>query len=167
MRRTPAPAYEGVAFEIGDIAVRYFEDFTVGTVFELGSRGLSQEQIVAFARDYDPQPFHIDPEAAKSSIFGTLIASGWQTVAVFMSLLVNAVLKDSASLGSPGIEGIQWLKPVRPGDTLTARFRILEATPSKSRPDRGIVKSRGEASNQNGELVMTILATNFFARRPS
>lgn len=144
----------------------YFEDFTVGTVFELGSRTLSQEQIIAFAREYDPQSFHTDPEAAKSSIYGSLIASGWQTVAIFMSLLVSAVLKDSASLGSPGIEGIQWLKPVRPGDTLTARFYILEATPSKSRLDRGIVKSRGEMSNQNGETVMTILPANFFARRP-
>jgi acyl dehydratase len=148
------------------MALRYFEDFIVGTVFELGSRGLSQEQMIAFARDYDPQPFHVDPDAAKSSVFGSLIASGWQTVAIFMSLLVNAVLKDSASLGSPGIDGIRWLKPVRPGDTLTARFHILEATPSKSRPDRGIVKSRGEVTNQAGELVMTILATNFFARRP-
>lgn len=137
-----------------------------GAVFELGSRSLSQEQIVTFAREYDPQSFHVDPEAAKSSAFGTLIASGWQTVAVFMSLLVKGVLQDSASMGSPGVDGIQWLKPVKPGDVLTGRFRILEATPSKSRPDRGIVKSQGEVTNQDGELVMTIRATNFFGRRP-
>ena len=146
--------------------MRYFEDFIVGEANELGSRTLSQEQIIAFAREYDPQPFHVDPEAAKSSIFGTLIASGWQTVAVFMSLLVNGLLNDTASLGSPGVEGIEWLKPVKPGDRLSARFRVLEVTPSKSRPDRGIVKSQGEVTNQDGALVMTIRATNFFGRRP-
>lgn len=146
--------------------MRYFEDFVVGEVNELGTRGLSQEQIVAFAREYDPQSFHVDPDAAKASIYGGLIASGWQTVAVFMSLLVNGLLKDTASLGSPGVDGVQWLKPVRPGDRLSARLRVLEATPSKSRPDRGIVKSQGEMTNQAGELVMTIRATNFFGRRP-
>jgi acyl dehydratase len=146
--------------------LRYFEDFIVGEAHELGARTLSQDQLVAFARDYDPQPFHVDPIAAKSSIYGGLIASGWQTVAVFMSLLVNGLLNDTASLGSPGIEGIQWLKPVRPGDRLSARLRVLEATPSKSRPDRGIVKTQGEMTNQAGELVMTIRAVNFFGRRP-
>ena len=146
--------------------MRYFEDFIVGEAHELGSRTLSQDQIIAFAREYDPQPFHVDPEAAKSSIFGTLIASGWQTVAIFMSLLVNGLLNDTASLGSPGVEGIEWLKPVKPGDRLSARFRVLEVTPSKSRPDRGIVKSQGEVTNQDGALVMTIRATNFFGRRP-
>ena len=147
--------------------MKYFEDFSAGAVFDLGSRSLSQDQIIAFAREYDPQSFHVDPEAAKASAFGTLIASGWQTVAVFMSLLVNGLLKDSASMGSPGVEGIQWLKPVKPGDRLSARFRIVEAAPSKSRPDRGIVKSQGEVTNQDGELVMTIRATNFFGRRPA
>jgi acyl dehydratase len=147
-------------------ALRYFEDFTVGEAHELGSRAISAAQIVAFARDYDPQPFHVDPEAAKSSIFGGLIASGWHTVAIFMSLLVNGLLNDTASLGSPGVEGIEWLKPVRPGDVLHARFRVLGVTPSKSRPDRGIVKSQGEITNQAGELVMTLRATNFFGRRP-
>lgn len=146
--------------------MRYFEDFVVGEVNELGTRGLSQEQIVSFAREYDPQPFHVDPDAAKASIYGGLIASGWQTVAVFMSLLVNGLLKDTASLGSPGVDGVQWLKPVRPGDRLSARLRVLEAAPSKSRPDRGIIKSQGEMTNQAGELVMTIRATNFFGRRP-
>jgi acyl dehydratase len=146
--------------------VRYFEDFAVGDVYELGSRALSQDEIVAFARDYDPQPFHIDPVAAKRSAFGTLIASGWQTVGVFMSLLVRGLVNDTASMGSPGIEEIKWLKPVKPGDRLSARIRILEATPSKSRPDRGILKTQGELTNQDGELVMTIRAINFFGRRP-
>ncbi len=146
--------------------MRYFEDFAVGQVFELGSRSLSQDQIVAFARDYDPQSFHVDPEAAKHSAFGTLIASGWQTVGVFMSLLVEGLLKDTVSMGSPGVEGIQWLKPVKPGDRLSARIRILEATPSKSRTDRGILKTQGELINQDGDPVMTIRAINFFGRRP-
>jgi acyl dehydratase len=147
--------------------LRYFEDFAVGDVYELGSRALTQDQIIAFAREYDPQPFHVDPEAAKRSPFGTLIASGWQTVGVFMSLLVNGLIKDTASMGSPGIEGIQWLKPVKPGDVLTGRIRILEATPSKSRPDRGILKTQGELFDAKGELVMTIRAVNFFGRRPA
>jgi acyl dehydratase len=148
-------------------ALRYFEDFAVGEVYELGSRSLSQDQIIAFARDYDPQPFHIDPEAAKRSAFGTLIASGWQTVGVFMSLLVTGLVNDTASMGSPGIEGIQWLKPVKPGDRLSARIRILEAVPSKSRPDRGILKTEGQLTNQDGDLVMTIRAVNFFGRQPA
>jgi acyl dehydratase len=147
--------------------LRYFEDFAVGDVFELGSGSLTQDQIIAFGRQYDPQPFHIDPEAAKSGPFGTLIASGWQTVGVFMSLLVKGVINDTVSLGSPGIEGIQWLKPVRAGDQLTGRIRIYESTPSKSRSDRGILKTEGQLTNQNGELVMTIRAVNFFGRRPS
>jgi acyl dehydratase len=155
---------KATAAETSDL--RYFEDFAVGEVYELGVRSLSQEQIIAFARDYDPQPFHVDPMAAKSSMFGTLIASGWQTIAVFMSLLVNGLLNDTASMGSPGVENIQWLKPVKPGDRLAGRIRVLESIPSKSRPDRGIVKTQGEMTNQNGDLVMTIRAVNFFGRRP-
>jgi acyl dehydratase len=149
------------------VAVRYFEDFAVGDTFELGARSLTQDQIIAFARDYDPQPFHTDPEAAKKSGFGTLIASGWQTVGVFMSLLVHGLVNDTVSLGSPGIEGIQWLKPVKPGDVLSARIRIAEAIASKSKPDRGILKTEGQLTNQSGEVVMTIRAVNFFGRRPA
>ncbi|MGH7073238.1 MAG: MaoC family dehydratase [Stellaceae bacterium] len=146
--------------------MRYFEDFTVGEVFDLGARTLSQDEIIAFARDYDPQPFHVDPEAAKTSIYGGLIASGWQTIGVFMSLLVRNLVNDTVSLGSPGIDEIKWPKPVRPGDRLSGRVRILEAIPSKSRPDRGILKTQGELTNQAGELVMTVRAVNFFGRRP-
>jgi acyl dehydratase len=150
----------------GSNALRYFEDFAVGDVHELGSRSLSEDQIIAFAREFDPQSFHIDPEAAKSSAFGTLVASGWHTVAAFMSLLVKGLLNDTASMGSPGIEGIQWLRPVKPGDRLNASIRVLETTPSKSRPDRGIVKTEGRLTNQDGDLVMTLRAVNFFGRRP-
>ncbi|HEY7990079.1 MAG TPA: MaoC family dehydratase [Stellaceae bacterium] len=147
--------------------MRYFEDFPVGAEYELGSRSLSQDEIVAFARDYDPQPFHTDPVAAKSSAFGTLVASGWQTMGVFMSLLVKSLLADTASMGSPGVEGIQWLKPVKPGDQLTGHLRVLEAMPSKSRADRGVVKTEGRLTNQDGEVVMTVRAINFFGRRPA
>ena len=147
--------------------MRYFEDFAVGDVYELGTRTLTQDQIIAFARDYDPQPFHIDPEAAKSSSFGTLVASGWHTVAVFMSLLVHGLLLETPSMGSPGVEGLSWLKPVKPGDTLSARIRVLEKIESKSKPDRGIVKTQGEMLNQDGDMVMTIRAVNFFGRRPA
>jgi acyl dehydratase len=146
--------------------LRCFEDFTVGAVFELGSRVLSQDEMIAFARDYDPQPFHVDPEAARKSAFGTLVASGWQTVGIFMSLLVRGLLNDTSSMGSPGIDEIKWLRPVKPGDRLAARVRVLETIASKSRPDRGIVKTEGELTNEAGELVMTIRAVNFFGRRP-
>jgi len=147
--------------------LRYFEDFAVGDEFELGSRSLSQDEIIAFAREYDPQPFHVDPEAAKSGPFGTLIASGWQTVGIFMSLLVHSLINETVSLGSPGIEGIKWLKPVKAGDRLTGRVRVYEATPSKSRSDRGILKTEGQLTNQDGALVMTLRAVNFFGRRPA
>jgi acyl dehydratase len=150
----------------GSKALRYFEDFAVGDSFELGSRTLTEDEIITFAKDYDPQPFHTDPEAAKNSAFGTLIASGWQTVGVFMSLLVNGLINDTASMGSPGIEGIQWLKPVKPGDRLSGRIRIVESIASKSRPDRGILKTEGQLTNRAGDVVMTIRAVNFFGRRP-
>ncbi len=109
---------------------------------------------------------HTDPEAAKASVYGGLIASGWHTVARYMRLVVDNVLRDTESIGSPGVDNLRWLKPVRPGDVLRARFAILESRPSNSRPDWGIVRSRGDLVNQNDELVMQIEAVNFFARRP-
>ena len=148
--------------------MRYFEDFAVGDVYELGSRSLSQDHVIAFAREYDPQSFHVDPEAAKQSSFGTLITERLaDRCRRSCRLLVNGLLKDTASMGSPGVDGIQWLKPVKPGDRLSARIRVLESMPSKSRPDRGIVKTQGEMVNQDGDLVMTIRAVNFFGRRPT
>jgi acyl dehydratase len=147
--------------------VRYFEDFAEGQTFELGTFSYTESDIIDFARKYDPQPMHVDPEAGRQSIFGGLIASGWQTATSYMRLLVDGVIKDSASLGSPGMDSLRWPKPVRPGDILKARFTIVEARPSNSRPDWGIVRSRGEVVNQNDELVMQAEAVNFFARRPS
>jgi acyl dehydratase len=149
------------------MAGRYLEDFHAGEVIELGSRTLSAEEIIAFARQFDPQYFHIDPEGAKAGPFGGLIASGWHTVAMYMRLVVDRFISGMAeSMGSPGVDGIRWLKPVRPGDTLMGRSTVVEIIPSKSRADRGTLKSLGELVNQHGEVVMQMNSVGFFARRP-
>ena len=143
-----------------------FEDFAAGQVYELGSRTVTEEEIVDFARQWDPQPFHVDPEAAKESVFGGLIASGWQTGAIWMRLYVDAML-GSAARGSPGIEELRWLAPVRPGDTLSGRLTVLEATPSATKPDRGTIRIRGEMVNQDGVTVMAMTSRGHFGRRPA
>ena len=145
--------------------MRYFEDFNAGDVLELGSVTVTEEEIVEFASRYDPQPFHVDAEAAKASPFGGLVASGWHTTALFMGLYVRAVLLDSASLGSPGIDEIRWTAPVRPGDTLTGRSTVTETRPSARNPARGTIFTTNELLNQDGTLVMTMRARGFFARR--
>ena len=147
-------------------ATLYFEDLYVGAVVELGERTVSEAEIVAFARDFDPQPFHVDAVAAAQTPFGGIIASGWHTCALTMRLLVDNLLLRSASLGSPGVELIRWTKPVRPGDTLHARVHVLEVRPSQSKPDRGTVKIRTEVDNQHGEQVMWMESFGLFARRP-
>lgn len=144
----------------------YLEDFAPGQVRESPPRTLSKDEIIAFARDYDPQPFHTDEQAARHTVYGGLIASGWQTVAIMMRLLWDTFLKDTSSLGSPGSDEIRWLKPVRPGDTLRARFTIVDVTPSRSKPDRGIVRTFTEMLNQHGETVMTHKGMGMFGRRP-
>ncbi len=133
-----------------------FDTLAPGDVLDLGSCQVTEAEIIAFASDFDPQPFHIDPAAAERSIFGGIIASGWHTCALTMRLLVDAFLSQAASMGSPGVEQIRWLRPVRPGDTLTARIRVLEKRPSQSKPDRGSIKSLTEVTNQADELVMTM-----------
>ena len=145
----------------------YLEDFAPGQVLESPPRTLTKEEIITFARQYDPQPFHTDEAAAKTSFYGGLIASGWQTVAIMMRLMWDAFLSTTASLGSPGCDEIRWLKPVRPGDTLRARFTITEVVPSRSKPDRGIVPTFNEILNQHGEVVMTVRGLGMFGRRPS
>jgi len=145
----------------------YLEDFAPGQVLESPPRTLTKEEIITFARQYDPQPFHTDEAAAKTSFYGGLIASGWQTVAIMMRLMWDAFLSTTASLGSPGCDEIRWLKPVRPGDTLRARFTITEVVPSRSKPDRGIVRTFNEILNQHGEVVMTVRGLGMFGRRPS
>jgi acyl dehydratase len=143
----------------------YFEDFHPGEVIDVGSLSVTEADIIAFARQYDPQPMHIDPEAARSSIYGGLIASGWHTVSLFMRLLVENLVASSSSLGSPGVDELRWPLPVRPGDRLSGQMQILETRVSASRPTMGIVRWRGEVHNQKGELVMSLLGTNFFGRR--
>ncbi len=143
----------------------YFEDFESGTVFDLGERTLSKEEIVAFAREFDPQPFHVDEDGASGSGFGGLIASGWHTAAIFMRLYVDALLSRAASMGSPGVEELRWLKPVRPGDTLRASLTVLDTTASTRNPKRGTVHLHSEVRNQHGEVVMTMKARGLFARR--
>lgn len=145
---------------------RYFEDFHAGDVIELGSRPVTKEAIVAFAREFDPQVFHVDEEAAKGTIYGGLLASGWHTGALMMRMLYDGLLRHTVSLGSPGVDELRWLKPVRPGDTLSARMTVLECIPSRSKPDRGIVRSLMEVRNQHGDVVMTTRGLSLLGRRP-
>jgi acyl dehydratase len=144
----------------------YWEDFPVGDIMEMGSHTFTEEQIIAFARQFDPQPFHTDPEAARNSFFKGLIASGWHTCAIAMRLMVDKYVARSASLGSPGLDNIRWLAPVRAGDTISYRRTITAARVSESKPGVGLVQSRWEAVNQRGETVMTMEGWGMFARRP-
>ena len=146
--------------------MRYFEDFAVGQTFDLGSRKLEADEIVAFAREYDPQPFHTDERAAAATPFGGLIASGWHTAAVFMRLYCDGLLNDTASLGSPGVDELRWLHPVRPGDTLTGSLTVLETRPSSTRPNRGTILLGCSLTNQDGVEVLTMRARGLFGRRP-
>lgn len=143
----------------------YWEDFTVGRTIDLGSREVSRDEVLEFANRYDPQSFHVDEAAAETSIYGGLIASGWHTVAMVMRLMCDGYLLRSASLGSPGIDNLRWLKPVRPGDTLHARMTVLESRPSASKPDRGTIKSSWEVFDQHGDLVMSMEGFGMFRRR--
>lgn len=143
----------------------FFEDFRPGDVTETGSLSVSKEEIVAFGRQFDPQPFHVDEEAARRSPFGGLIASGWHTASLCMRLIVELLGPDSGSLGSPGVDELRWLKPVRPGDELKVRVEVLEAIPSRSKPDRGVVRLHYTMRNQNGEDVMTMIALGMVLRR--
>jgi len=145
---------------------RFFEDFTVGESFDLGAMPrFTEASIVAFAGQYDPQPFHLDPVAARGSIFGGLVASGWQTVAGYMRLLVERVLSQTPSMGSPGVEEIRWPQPVRPGDLISGQLTVVAIRPSLSRPEMGIVRWKGEARNQAGEIVLSMSWVNFIGRR--
>jgi len=144
---------------------QYWEDLPVGRVLALGSVTVEREQVLAFARQYDPQPFHLDEAAAARSMFGRLSASGWHTCAMAMGLMVRGFLHESSSLGSPGLEKIQWLRPVYPGDTLTLRQTVTEARPMASRPDVGLVRSLWEMFNQDDEQVLRMDGWGMFGRR--
>ena len=143
----------------------YFEDFAPGQAFDLGEREVTAEAIVAFAREWDPQPFHVDEEAARDGPFGGLAASGWHSAALWMRLYVDALLLRAASMGSPGLEELRWLVPVRAGDTVRARFVVLDVQPSSKRPDRGTVFFQGELVNQRDEVVVRMRGRGYFARR--
>ena len=144
----------------------YWEDLLPGSARELGSVSPTAEEIRAFAAQFDPQPFHLNEEAAKASIFGGLCASGWHTCAMAMRLMVDNFLHESASLGSPGLESLKWLKPVFPGDTLTLRHLVLDSRPMASRPDVGLVRTAWEMFNQHGEQVLHMEGWGMFRRRP-
>ena len=144
---------------------RYFEDYVEGDVHRFGSVAVEADEIVAFAKRYDPQIFHTNPEAAKKTQFGGLIASGWLTCGLMMRLYAEHYLTHNASLASPGLDELRWLKPVRPGDQLSVQVTVLKAAPSKSKPDRGAVTSFVEVFNQAGEAVMTMKVVNIIARR--
>ncbi len=146
--------------------MRYWEDFPVGYEAEHGSHEVTEEEVVRFAQEFDPQPFHTDPAAAEHGPFGGLIASGWHTAALYMGMFVRSQLLGSASLGSPGVEELRWLVPVRPGDVLTARSRVVEAWPSETNPDRGTIVGEHEMLNQRDEVVMRMRARGFIARKP-
>ena len=153
---------------MNDLGLSYFEDYVPGATHECGSVSFDQAGIVAFAKEFDPQPFHVDPVAAAAGPFGGLIASGWHTAAVVMRLLVENYLSAESSLGSPGLDEIRWPYPVRPGDTLRVRATVTGARRSLSKPDRGILTTLIEAVSSGGHTVMRASAINFIRlRNPS
>ena len=143
----------------------FWEDLLPGSVRELGTTSVTAEEVKEFAARYDPQPFHLDEEAGRQSLFGGLCASGWQTAALAMRLTVDNMLRHSASRGSPGLDSLRWLKPVYPGDQLSLRHTILEAKAMRKRPDTGLVNSRWELFNQDGAKVMQMEGWGMFGRR--
>jgi acyl dehydratase len=162
MSQDNAPPETGFASPIDS---RYFEDYIPGSVHSFGEEAVTEAEIVAFARAYDPQDFHTDPAKAAQSPFGGLIASGWLTCALMMRMYTEHYLTQNASLASPGIDELRWLAPVRPGDMLRARVTVLGTRRSATKPDRGIVQSRIEVLNQNGQTVMTLIALNLIRCR--
>jgi acyl dehydratase len=143
----------------------FWEDFPAGQVREFGHMLVTREAVLAFARQFDPQPFHVDEDAARHSLFGRLAASGWHTCAMAMRMMCDAYLLDAASLGSPGLENLKWHKPVFPGDTLSVRLAVLEARPMASRPAVGLIRSSWEVFNQHRDLVLSMEGWGMFKRR--
>ena len=143
----------------------YWEDFLAGTSTEFGAMPVHRDAVIEFARQFDPQPFHLDEAAGRASLFGGLCASGWHTCAMAMRLMCDEYLLDSASLGSPGVDELRWLKPVHPGDTLRLRHEVLAARPMASKPKVGLVQSRWTLLNQHGEPVLTMQGWGMFRRR--
>ena len=147
--------------------MRYFEDLGVGAETDFGSYDVTREEVLEFARKYDPQPFHLSDEAAAKTYFGRLSASGWHTCAMTMAVIARKVVgQDQAGLGSPGVDELRWLKPVYPGDTLHVRGRIVDKTPSRSRPDMGSFRTETIVTNQDGVPVMRFTSIVLIRRRP-
>ena len=146
---------------------RWFEDYPAGAVFTAGEIRVGAAEIVEFARKYDPQAMHTDPAAAAAGPFGGLIASGWQTGALMMRMFADNFLSPASSIASPGLDELRWLKPVRPGDVLSLRVTILEARPSRSKPDQGVLRSLVEFLNQHGDTVMSLKPISLIRRRPA
>ena len=146
---------------------RYWEDYEVGQKFPLGSTSFTAEEIVDFGLQFDPQPFHIDGAAAKASMFGGLIASGWHVAAKMMRLFVDNYVDRRTALGSPGLDELRWLKPVRPGDTLSGWVECVAKVPSRSKPQLGIIHEHWMVTNQDGEVVMTTKGINMVRRKPA
>lgn len=144
---------------------RSFEDFYPGQEIELGQRAVSEEEIIAFATQFDPQPFHIDRAAATASIYGGVIASGWHTCSMMMRMVVDGLFAAASSMGSPGLEKVRWMQPVRAGDTLSVKWETTQVKASTSKPDRGVVWSRWTATNQRGEQVCIVEGMGMFGRR--
>ncbi len=142
-----------------------FEDFEIGTTVGLGSKTVTAEEIVAFAREFDAQPMHLDAEAGKASILGGLAASGWHSCCIFMRMMCDAFLLDSTSQGAPGVEYVRWKKPVLAGDTLTGASTVTAKRESRSRPELGFVTCRHQLSNQRGEIVLELENTGMFLKR--
>jgi acyl dehydratase len=146
----------------------YFEDLPIGKETEFGSYDVTREEVIEFARKYDPQPFHLDDEAAAKTHFGRIAASGWHTTAMTMAVIARAVVaEEQAGLGSPGIDELRWLKPVYPGDRITVRGTILDKTPSRSKPDIGSFRTQTTVTNQDGVDVMRFTSIVLIRRRPA
>ncbi len=145
---------------------RYFEDYPIGEIVEFGDQEVTEDEIVGFAQRYDPQPFHTDRKAASDSIYGGIIASGWMTGSIAMRLMVDHYISPLSSMGSPGIDELRWLKPVRPGDRLRVRVTVIDSRPSQSKPDRGMILLSWEVINQKAENVLTMKAWGMYRRRP-
>lgn len=143
----------------------YFDDFHIGERFVTGEEDVSEADILAFARVYDPQPFHVDPGAAAESHFGGLIASGFHTLSLSFALFFRMRLLEAANLGSPGMEDVRWIRPLRPGDRIHVVAEVTALRPSQSKPDRGVVWMRHDTLNQKGELVMSVNCLHMLKRR--
>jgi acyl dehydratase len=164
-RQAVATRTIGEADFAAPIEDRYFEDYETGAVYEYGYASVTEAEIVAFAEQFDPQPMHIDPRQAADGPFGGLIASGWHTAGILMRLFAGHYLSPASSLGSPGIDELRWAVPLRPGDQLKLRTTITGARRSRSKPDRGIVRTRGELINQHGDTVLSLVAMNLIRSR--